>query len=321
MKKENFIEQAYLYLMNELDEHDKLMFEDTLLQKDELKKEFESIKETFELIEENKPSVADERLLTMARQSLMRQVRVASEKSTKFEEVIAALRNYVLANYKLAVGGVATFALGIVFGVWFLTSDVSKGLLNSEGQLSAEQIDNNGVKVSNIIISRSQSGEEQVEVIYESAKQSKYMGKASDPVIQKLLVASLLTESNPGLRLKSVNTIAKQVEENKSEADPKIKAALLASLKTDENPAVRKEALKVLPNFKFDNEIRDALLFVLSNDRNSGMRVAAINALTTLQQQGQTFDDKVKTVLSSKAENDNNNFVKFRAASMLKEDK
>jgi HEAT repeat protein len=128
-----------------------------------------------------------------------------------------------------------------------------------------------------------------------------------------------VNEKNPGLRLRTVNTISSQLETEKFNADPKIKNALITALKIDDNPAVRREALNALIKFPFDGEIRDAYLFVLSNDHNSGMRVAAINALAQLKVEGTSLDDKILNVLNRKAENDESDFIRLRAASLVRE--
>jgi hypothetical protein len=47
------------------------------------------------------------------------------------------------------------------------------------------------------------------------------------------------------------------------------------------------------------------------------MRVDAINALASLKDKGQVFDSVVKEYLMKKAQTDNNDFIRIRAASML----
>ena len=129
---------------------------------------------------------------------------------------------------------------------------------------------------------------------------------------------ALLTSNNPGTRLKTLNTIASQTDENFI-PDPKVKKALITSLKIDDNPAVRREALNVLKKFPYSEDIRDAFLYVLTNDDNSGLRVAAINALSDLSIAGISIDEKIKNELIKRAESDENEFIKLRAASLLRE--
>jgi len=90
-------------------------------------------------------------------------------------------------------------------------------------------------------------------------------------------------------------------------------------LKSDDNAAVRKEALYSLMQFPYDEEIRDGLLNTLSNDKNSGLRVAAINALADIKTKGISLDEVIRKTLNKKADQDDNDFVKIRSASLLKE--
>jgi HEAT repeat protein len=116
-----------------------------------------------------------------------------------------------------------------------------------------------------------------------------------------------------------LNTLAVKTESNFT-PDDKVKKALITSLKIDENPGVRREALNVLKKFPKDEEIKEAFLYVLSNDRNSGLRVSAINALVDWKQEDISLDDEMRNILNKKAEADPNEYVRIRAASLLKED-
>lgn len=319
MKRDKFIEYAYLFLLDELSADEKIEFENVMMQDDELKSEFENIKESFELFRESKPEDASERVLTSARQSLMRRVREESVELTFFKKLTIDIRKYLFENYTLALGGAVTFVLGIVVCYILLIPKSGSQQVQTENRASLEQTNKDDVKISNLQISPSDSKSGEFEVKFDAVKPVRYKANADDPAMQKILLASLFNETNPGARIKSVSTIAQQYKGKDFKYDSQIKQALLKALKTDINPAVRKEALIVLNKFPYDEEIRDALLYVLSNDKNSGMRVAAINALTDLQQNGHMLDEAVKNVLTNKAEVDKNDYVKIRAASILQE--
>jgi HEAT repeat protein len=144
-------------------------------------------------------------------------------------------------------------------------------------------------------------------------------GSFDDASVKRALIAALLGQNNPGVRIKSISTLADHAEREAYKPDVKIKNALIKSMKKDSNPVVRSEALNILKKYPFDNEIRDALLYVLANDKNPGLRVSAINALTDIKLQGILIDEVVKQVLTKRVEADKNKFVKYRAASILKE--
>ena len=320
MNKEKFIELSNLYLMDELDDTEKIEFENAVMENDELKKEFDDIKRLFVSINENRPEEVDEKLLASARNSLMRAVRQEEAKPSFKERILSLLKNIFIVNYKFAFGGMGMLAVGVFIGyIFFSVNYIQRPMIESSHTVDLDNIQNGDVKVSNIKIPTTLNGGGQIEISFDAIKPISYKGNLSDPFIQRLLAASLVTEKNPGLRLRTVNTIASQVENEKSVSDPKIKNALITALKVDGNPAVRREALNVLQKFKFDDDIRDAFLFVLSNDRNSGMRVAAINALSQLKVEGNSLDEKIMNVLNRKAENDESDFIRLRAASLVRE--
>ncbi len=314
MNREKFYEFSYMYLMNELEPKQKIELENLLMEDNSLKSEFDRIKETLLLVEANKPEPVNEKVLISARQSLMREIKKEIEKPTLFQGLIINARHFLFSNYKLALGGAFTLILGVCIGYYFAPAK-NASYLGSD--FTFEQVANRDLNISNISISSEDSKEGMVEVSYTEMKPHQYKVKANDPLVQKLLLASMLTDENPGFRLKSVNTIGKQIQENNLKNDPKVKIALITALKTDENAAVRREALTLLSNYKYDIDIRDSFLYVLSKDKNNGNRVAAINALASLKEKGQIMDSVVKEYLSKKAQNDEMNFVRMRAASLL----
>jgi HEAT repeat protein len=143
-------------------------------------------------------------------------------------------------------------------------------------------------------------------------------GNIDDPSIQKILAEALVNERNPGTRIRTVNALANQTNVSPS---PKVKQALITALEFDSNPAVRREALKALLEFPYDNEINDCLLYVLQRDKNSALRIAAINGLASAKLNGQIINEETLKVLNQKVKNDDNEYVRIRAASLLKEDK
>ncbi len=324
MNRDKFTELAYSYLMNELDENERIRFEDLLMQDDQLKNEFDEIKLTGMAIQSFKPAEADNRLLASARQNLMREIRKEAAEVSAITGLANNVRKFLFENYRLAFGGIVTFAFGIVIGYILLVPKVSNNQNSATpsvagNEVKIDELDKGSTQIANIQLKDSESKSGEVAVTFDAVKPVKVTGRPTDPFIKKLLIASLLNETNPGVRLRSVNTIAEEVNKQNFKPDSKIKGALITAMKTDGNPAVRREALGALIKYPFDEKIRDAFLYVLSNDRNSGLRVASINALADLKQRGEILDDQIKNVLNKKAENDNNNFVRIRAASILQE--
>jgi len=314
MNREKFIQLAYLYLFDELNEKDKIEFENQLMQDDDLKNEFENISQSLTTLKTNKPSMISQDILIQSRHFLMREIRKEASTQSFIERINITVRNYVFNNYKLAVGGIATFAFGIIIGYILLMPKSNKQISSLTNHIS-----NDSVKISNVQITKPATEDGIAQVNFEATKQVKFEAKLNDPIVQKLLVSSLLNDPNPGDRIRSVNSIALKARDNDFKSDPKIKQVLISALTKDKNPVVRREALIVLTKYPYDMEIRDAMLFVLSHDKNSGMRVTAINALADLKQSGELLDKEVKNVLNRKIKTDNNDFIKIRAASILQE--
>lgn len=324
MNKEKFLEYAHLYLMNELNESEQIEFENAMFENDDFKNEFDDIKVFYKTVSNNTPNLPDERALVEARNSLMRAIRNNEARPTLFQKIVSIVNNIVFTNYKFALSGAAVFVIGLFVGyLFFVSTAVNKNGLTNGNVIDIDKVqkglESGEVKISNIRIPTSITGEAQIEVSFDAVKPISYKASAEDPLIRSLLASALITGKNPGLRLRTVNTISEQLESEKFNTDSQIKSALITSLKTDDNPAVRREALLALMKFNFDNDIRDAFLSVLSNDLNSGMRVLAINGLAQLKFQGNSLDDKILNVLNNKAENDESDFIRLRAASLVQE--
>lgn len=316
MNLEKFSESAYLYLLDEMNAEERIEFENILMQDDLLKQEFDRIKAEIALFEEAKPVEISEAELTSIRNNLFRTIR-NQESQDHVESLKNKIRRIFLNNYGLAFGGIATFVFGIGIGYMLLFSRAATNSLKLEtpieiGQSQKEEI----IAENQKAIAESASSE--VEKTTEN-QTTIVRGSFDDVSVKRALIAALLGQNNPGVRIKSISTLADHAEKEAYKPDIKIKNALIKSMKDDSNPVVRSEALNVLKKYPFDNEIRDALLYVLANDKNSGLRISAINALADIKLQGILIDEVVKQVLTNRVEADKNKFVKYRAASILKE--
>ncbi len=306
MNKEKFIELVYLYLMDELQSHEKDELENAMMQDDELKTEFENIKETFNIIQSSKPTEADGRLLVNARQSLMRKVREASEEKSSSAKLIEKIKYYFYHNYGLALGGAVTLvvSIGIAY-LMFIKTAQNTAVLDKPIEFNTSQ-----ENASNNILN--------TEVPSNNSSSTIDKRKISPQNLREALINALLSGSNDGIRIRSISTISDQTKQESFRPDPQIKDALITAMKSDSNPAVRKEALMVLQHYSYDNQIRDAFLYVMSKDKNSGMRVTAINALADWNKEQRILDEVLKQALTKQAQAEKNSFVKIRAASILK---
>jgi hypothetical protein len=308
MNREKFIEQVYLYFMDELQEDERIELENAMLEEDQLREEFEKIKSMFELMQNSKPLEVDESLLINSRQSLMRKIRQSSEENIFLPELIERIKFYFYRNYSLVLGGALTLivSIGIAY-MMFLKTAQNSAIINGSATINTQQEDT---------ISDENNDKRLSKNFAEPSFEKRNINKTG---VYESLINALLGSSNDGLRIKSIGAISNQVSSETFKLDLKIKNALITAIKTDKNPAVRREALIVLQNYPFDEQIRDIMLSVLSNDKNSGIRVAAINALADWNRRQSIIDEVLKQELIKQSQAQKNSFVKIRAASILKE--
>lgn len=124
-------------------------------------------------------------------------------------------------------------------------------------------------------------GSDKVEIKYDTAVPQKVEGSLNDQRIQQLLLYAAHNNYNPGLRQNSVDLLSQNPE------DAHIRQALEASLLSDSNPGVRLKALESLgPYVKQDTGVRDAIVQALQNDSNPGVRAEAIHFLGPVRADG-----------------------------------
>ena len=316
MKDEKLQELIQLYVLGELDNSAKAELEKHLENSEKARLELENVQSMFRNFSENKPEEINDDVLITSRQNLLRQIRIEGSEENFYSKMFRWLEQINVNGYKLAASSVSAVVVGIVIG--FLIFGSNPANISTDSPFEAINIDNiknSDRNLSNIRF-ETDAATESIQISFDAVKSVTYNGDMNDEVVKYLLASALLNNKNPGSRLRTVNTIVEQtaVAENR---DPKIKSALITSLKSDSNPAVRKAALEALKNYNYDNEIRDAILYVLSNDTNSGLRVNAINALAGLKIDGISIDDKIKNELNNRINNEENGFVKYRAATLL----
>ncbi len=318
MDKKKFEELTQLYFLNELSKEKKIELENYMLENEEAKSEFESLRQLHSALVENRPRpVADDELFSM-REQLLRNVRKIEPKISLTERISDWFSEIFYFNYQAAAGGIAAVVIGVLIGYFIFSSPAEEKFMGqSLDNFNPQEIEEKGLNISNIRFSDSFSDEGQIEFMFDAVKPLKFKGSVNDQTVQLLLAKALLTTKNPGVRIKTVNTLS-SLNESSARIDPKVKKALLSSMLVDENPAVRREALSAISKFKFDAEIRDAVLEVLEKDDNSGLRVLAINILADKKLEDKNLDSVIKNVLNKKAASDDNDFIKLRAASILK---
>ena len=150
-------------------------------------------------------------------------------------------------------------------------------------------------------------GTNQVSIRYDTVSTQEAQGSLNDQKIQQLLLFAARNNYNSGVRLDSVDLLTQQP--NNTHA----REALIYALRYDSNPGVRLKALEGLgPYVKDDVRVRDALLEALMNDGNPGVRTQALHLLESVR-----ADSSVRVVLQKLADNDQNQYIRSEARTML----
>ena len=317
MKQDEFSELLELYVLGELDERDKKFVENKIMESDEYKMEYESLKRFYSVVAESKPEPVDENSLQNYRKELFNTIELEKEQSYPQRKALSLFDKIFFGNLKIVSAMATTLLIGFFLG-YMIFNSTNPPLITggNPNEIDLDAIDRSEINISNIRFNDPFTGEGEIEINFDAVKPISYRGDLNDPRIQKLLAAALSSSDNPGIRIRTVNTLASQTERNMF-MDPKIKEALINALKTDPNAGVRREALNALIKFPYDDELRDAYLFVLANDVNPGLKVAAINALAELKLQGRSIDNELKKVIDNELGNGDQEYIKLKAASLI----
>jgi hypothetical protein len=128
--------------------------------------------------------------------------------------------------------------------------------------------------VSGIRSISQQPGSGQISIQYDTVSTQEAQGSLNDQRIQQLLLFAALNNYNSGVRMDSVDLLTQKPN------DIHVREALLYGLRYDSNPGVRLKALESLgPYVRDDVRVRDAALEALMNDSNPGLRTQALHLL------------------------------------------
>jgi anti-sigma factor RsiW len=150
-------------------------------------------------------------------------------------------------------------------------------------------------------------GTDQVTIKYNTLATQEKQGSLNDQQIQQLLLYAARNNYNSGVRVDSVDLLAKR------SSDLQVRDALIYALQNDTNPGVRLKSLDALGNYvKSDTNVRDAVLRALVNDDNSGVRIEALRLIEPVK-----ADGSVRGVLLASAAKDQSTYIKSQARTIL----
>lgn len=150
-------------------------------------------------------------------------------------------------------------------------------------------------------------GSNHISIKYDTVSTQEAQGSLNDQRIQQLLLFAARNNYNSGVRMDSVDLLTQEPN------NMHVREALMYALRYDSNPGVRLKALDGLgPYVKSDARVRDALLEALEQDSNPGARTEALHLLEPVR-----ADGSVRSVLQKLAQNDQNQYIRAQARTML----
>jgi hypothetical protein len=150
-------------------------------------------------------------------------------------------------------------------------------------------------------------GSNEVTIKYNTVSTQEQKGSLSDQRIQQLLLFAARNNYNSGVRMDSVDLLTQKPD------DTRVREALMYALHYDNNPGVRLKAIEGLGSFvKDDMRVRDAVLGALVSDTNPGVRTQALHLLEPVK-----ADSSVRAVLQRLAENDQNQYIRSQARTVM----
>lgn len=315
-KYRNLIDE---YFFGEINSREKIELEEHLKKCELCRSEFYSAKILKESLLKNELPEPDENMLKEVRNDLRATLRKERTRESLWDRISGRLNSSFFLAPQLAAAAFSFLIIGVIGGYFvFKTTGSIHYIMEIPGQdqYNLKTSLSGDTRISNIRFLHKNTDDGTVEFTFDAVKPVHIKGKISDPEIQNVLTYSMLNEANPGTRLNTINLINASAQ---PQPDNEIKNALLSVVKFDNNQGVRWEAIKLIKKFGFDKEIKNAMLYVLQNDSSSGMRIEAMNILVQANKKGNTFSKQDLSVFREKMQQDDNNFIRYQAKTVLKE--
>jgi hypothetical protein len=321
MTHEQYRERVELMYYDELEAAERKDVEAHLRECKECRAWHDELKKLHGVLAQYTPVEVTDRLLFEARDQLISAMRDKGARTSLLDRIRDFLAGSLVPNYKIALGGVLTIALGFSLGyVAFKPGSAQSPSLPIPLQAVGQspEFDKGEGQIANVrdIATDPKSGE--VEFMFDAVMPVHMKGSVNDPKIQQVLAHAILSEENPGVRLRTVNAIASERVER---PDSEVRDILIMAAVSDQNAGVRMEALKALDQFPMDEKIKKTYLDVLKHDNNSAIRIAAINALASSKVETSGRDKEFMDVLKQRMQTDNNDYIRLRAKAVLQENK
>lgn len=151
----------------------------------------------------------------------------------------------------------------------------------------------------------------QVHITLNAEKRVTVEGSLDDPQVRQVLVYTLRSYDNPGIRLDTLSALTN------GSSDPAVRSALFYVLGHDENAGVRLEALHTVSKTSWSPEVAQAFLETAEKDANPGVRGAAIDEL--VQHGPVPGDPGLVAALQRLASQDSDRYVRIKSRAALQQ--
>lgn len=174
--------------------------------------------------------------------------------------------------------------------------------------------------ISNVQFLDSDASDNQIGLSFDITSRWTVTGNPKEKSMVRLLSYMLENESAIAPRSTTLDLV-RQAYSNPANADPEIAGALAKVLRNDEHEGVRIRAVDTLNALRgaTASPTRDALIDALKSDPNPAVRLKAVEALANLASSGKQLGPEAVDTLRQKAsQNDENLYVRMKAAEVLK---
>ncbi|HEX9613920.1 MAG TPA: HEAT repeat domain-containing protein [Bacteroidota bacterium] len=320
MDHEQYKEWIQLLVYDELKSDEQASLDQHMAGCTECRAELQELRNLKALLSKAPGFHVSDSLLEEARQELRAALRIERSRISLWDRITGRLDDLFSPLGKVALSGVAMLTVGFLAGYLVFSSAPAGNALQAVSDDT--EVERGEARITNVRFDDSDPADGEIEFTFEAVSPVRIKGNPNDAAVQSVLMKALMTEENPGVRLRTVSAITSQIQIGgnvPSDADNDVKRALVDAMKFDPNPGVRKEAMQALKRFPFDDAIKDGLLYVLSHDKSEGLRVEAINSLGTARDQIKASDEKLLETLQRRMETDNNRYVRQQARAVLQE--
>ncbi len=309
---------------DDLSDEDRRFIEKHLETCEACRTELAQIRSLKALVTEHRPLQMRESDLSELRVERRMLLRRRPARTPMIERLVGLTGSLFTPPVRTALAGAFVLVIGFVGGLLVTRSQDGEGTAPAgllQTAFPGAETNRSDLQITNFHFVDRDERSGQVEFTFDAVTPMRMRGNISDPAVQSILAHALVSDDNPGARLRAVNMIAGTAEQTPrvSSMSDDVKKALITALRYDRNLGVRKEALNVLQYYLPDPEATRAILDVLTTEGNTGMRIAAINALDMSKLSGRPAGKEVLDVFRQKLQSDENNYIRIRASAALKE--